>query len=158
RPGAGTLRLERHDQRADEVEAAPCGALRAAGNVDVPLPHPRARRARHDGRSPRDAAVKPVSMLTPSQGRPNKSDELFRRFAFGLGTVGSVPPCRTTTTPHSFSRGSHMSVTRTGGSNEVGGSGGISIRPLYGVFIGDQVEQYRNMLSATLTDLKAGIK
>src|SRR5881392_2512120 len=36
--------------------------------------------------------------------------------------------------------------------------GGGVIRPMYGVFIRDQVAQYRNMLSATLGDLKTGIK
>ena len=38
--------------------------LRRAGSLDVPLPHPRARRGRHDGRSPR----RPVSaVLRPSR-------------------------------------------------------------------------------------------
>jgi hypothetical protein len=49
-----------------------------------------------------------------------------------------------------------MVVARTGGTGGVGG-GGV-IRPMYGVFIRDQVSQYRNMLSATLDDLKKGIK
>ncbi len=49
-----------------------------------------------------------------------------------------------------------MGVDRTGGPGKVGGGG--MIRPLYGVFIRDQVEQYRNMLGVTLGDLKAGIK
>jgi hypothetical protein len=49
-----------------------------------------------------------------------------------------------------------MSVSRTGGPGSVGGGG--MIRPMYGVFIRDQVAQYRNMLSVTLSDLKKGIK
>jgi hypothetical protein len=49
-----------------------------------------------------------------------------------------------------------MSVSRTGGTGSVGGGG--MVRPMYGVFIRDQVAQYRNMLSVTLKDLKAGIK
>ena len=49
-----------------------------------------------------------------------------------------------------------MGVDRTGGTGRVGGGG--MVRPLYGVFIRDQVEQYRNMLTVTLGDLKAGIK
>jgi hypothetical protein len=32
------------------------------------------------------------------------------------------------------------------------------MRPMYGVFIRDQVAQYRNMLAVTLSDLKKGIK
>ena len=49
-----------------------------------------------------------------------------------------------------------MVVARTGGTGGIGG-GGV-IRPMYGVFIRDQVSQYRNMLNVTLGDLKAGIK
>lgn len=49
-----------------------------------------------------------------------------------------------------------MAVDRTGGPGRVGG-GGV-IRPLYGVFIRDQVESYRNQLGVTLSDLKAGIR
>jgi hypothetical protein len=49
-----------------------------------------------------------------------------------------------------------MAVNRTGGAGNVGGPG--VIRPLYGVFVRDQVASYRNMLGATLKDLKAGIK
>lgn len=49
-----------------------------------------------------------------------------------------------------------MAVNRTGGPGSVGGSG--VVRPMYGVFIRDQVSQYRNMLNVTLSDLKAGIK
>lgn len=49
-----------------------------------------------------------------------------------------------------------MAVNRTGGPGAVGG-GGV-IRPMYGVFIRDQVSTYRNMLNVTLDDLKKGIK
>ena len=49
-----------------------------------------------------------------------------------------------------------MAVTRTGGTS---GAGGIrNVRPLYGVFIRDQVAQYRNMLNVTLGDLKKDIR
>jgi hypothetical protein len=55
-----------------------------------------------------------------------------------------------------------MAIKPPGGAIDAGRAGGIGgpgiIRPMYGVFIRDQVEQYRNMLGATLTDLKAGIK
>ncbi len=49
-----------------------------------------------------------------------------------------------------------MAVQRTGGTGSVGGAN--VIRPMYGVFIRDQVAQYRNMLNVTLSDLKTGIK
>ena len=50
-PRAG---VERHGERADEIGADDRRALRrAAGRVDVPLPHPRSRRGRHDGPSRR---------------------------------------------------------------------------------------------------------
>lgn len=49
-----------------------------------------------------------------------------------------------------------MVVARTGGTGGVSGSG--VIRPMYGVFIRDQVATYRNQLTQTLNDLKAGIK
>ena len=52
-PGAGRharARVEGHRERADEVGTDDRRALRrAAGRVDVPLPHPRSRRRRHDG-------------------------------------------------------------------------------------------------------------
>ena len=52
-----------------------------------------------------------------------------------------------------------MAIKPTGGSTGPGSAGGIGvIRPMYGVFIRDQVAQYRDMLGATLGDLKAGIK
>lgn len=49
-----------------------------------------------------------------------------------------------------------MAIQKTGGAGNAGGAG--MVRPLYGVFIRDQVEQYRNMLNVTLADLKTGIK
>lgn len=49
-----------------------------------------------------------------------------------------------------------MAVNRVG-PGAVGGGGNV-IRPMYGVFIRDQVAKYRGMLDVTLKDLKADIK
>ena len=60
--------VERHGQRADEIGADDCRAVRrAAGSVDVPLPHPRSRRGRHDG-PPRRARSERAAI--PYDARP----------------------------------------------------------------------------------------
>jgi hypothetical protein len=51
-----------------------------------------------------------------------------------------------------------MAVNRVDTNKVSGAKGGNVVRPLYGVFIRDQVAQYRGMLAVTLQDLKAGIK
>ena len=46
-----------------------------------------------------------------------------------------------------------MAVGKVGGTNPIN-----TVRPLYGVFIRDQVAQLRSNITVTLQDLKAGIK
>ncbi len=51
-----------------------------------------------------------------------------------------------------------MAINPTGSGAATGVGGGGVVRPLYGVFIHDQVAALRANLNVTLSDLKAGIK
>ena len=73
--------VEGHGQRADEIGADDRRAVRrAAGSLDVPLPHPRSRRGRHDGPSRRarsERAATPCDARRCTTTEPHAQPETY---------------------------------------------------------------------------------